>query len=439
MSESNDIYVHELLMLKLTNKLTKAQQAEIDALIARDPKVAERWEELLNFFQNNPIHRQHFEEMSSTDIMDGVFDKMKQRGNKQEKETPEELEPRAAEVWKVLEERFNKEEQLSRKSFEGMSQAEIAEGIMERKEYYKPRTSLLKKWLLIAAATIGIGTFSIYIFTKTNHSSQPLAGVHHNIPRGSVYLETADGDVFDLSDNVQFHKTGNGKVTLNNNRNILTFIADRNNGSRSKLVVPAGKEYAVRLSDGTEIKMNSGSILEFPFGFPGNTREITLTGEAYIKVATTPEKPFTVHTPDANIQVLGTEFNVATYNKGQATVSLVQGSVKVKAGEQEVVLKPGFQADYTTQKGINTQPFDKNNVLSWLEGKYEFNRIPLKEIIPILERWYDVKIIPDNPAVIEKTFKGQINKSEGIRSFLEMLELISDAEYYYKNDTIHIK
>lgn len=371
-------------MLKLTGGLNEDQQVEIDALIERDPEVNDAWNKIQEYYLGHPKRRTDFDSISTGDIMSGIKDKV---------------------------------------------------------TYPQQRSFRIGKLLTAVAAAAAIAGAGIFIYTilKTNHSSKVLSASHKNIPAKSVYLELRDGQIIDLSGGAQQQKTEDGQVILNNSRNTLTFIADKDNSGLNKLVVPAGKDYSVRLSDGTEIRMNAGSTLQFPFGFAGNSREISLTGEAYIKVATAADQPFTVHTPDATIQVLGTEFNVNTYNPGKAAISLVQGAVKVLADKQAVVLKPGFQADCSTQNGINTRPFDKNDVLSWLEGKYEFRETPLSEIIPILERWYDVKIITDHPAVAGKTFNVQINRSEGIEGFLEMLKIIRSADYYYKNDTIHIK
>lgn len=371
-------------MLKLTGGLSKDQQVELNALIERDPEVNRAWNNIQNYYLRHPKRRMDFDNVSTDDIMSRV---------------------------------------------------------KERVAYPQPRSFRIGKLLIAAAAAAAITGTGIFIYTilKTNHSSKVLSAVHKNIPAKSVYLELGSGQIIDLSSGEQHQKTEDGQVILNNSRNILTFIADKDNSGLNKLVVPPGKDYSIRLSDGTEIRMNAGSTLQFPFGFAGSSREISLTGEAYIKAATAADQPFTVHTPDATIQVLGTEFNVNTYNPGKAAISLVQGAVKVLADKHEVILKPGFQADYTTQKGINTHPFDKNDVLSWLEGRYEFRETPLSEIIPILERWYDVKIITDHPAVAGKTFNLQINRSEGIEGFLEMLKIIHSADYYYKHDTIHIK
>jgi transmembrane sensor len=371
-------------MLKLTGRLSKDQQVELDALIETDPEVNNAWNNIQEYFLRHPKRKRDFNNISTGDIMSGVINKVP----------------------------------YPKQGFFRIGKSGMA--------------------VAAAAAIAGAGIF-IYTILKTNHSSKVLSVVHKNIPAKSVYLELRNGQLIDLSRGEQHQETEDGQVILNNSRNTLTFVAGRDNNGLNKLVVPPGKDYSIRLSDGTEIRMNAGSTLQFPFGFAGSAREISLTGEAYIKVAKAANQPFTVHTPEATIQVLGTEFNVNTYNSGKAAISLVQGAVKVLADKQEVILKPGFQADYTTQKGINTHPFDKNDVLSWLEGKYDFRETPLSEIIPILERWYDVNIITDHPTVAEKTFNVQINRSEGIEGFLEMLKVIRTADYYYKNDTIHIK
>jgi len=441
MIAKDDIRTRALLMLKLTNSLNDADLAEINALIEHDPAVAKEWKEIYEFYSKEKQHKREFNNVSASDIMKGVREKMKVKRQPSEEEQARlnELfknEPDAKEVWNFLQEHMDNEN-LNNKSFEGLSESELTAEILTRRSYIKNKTSPVIK-LLLAAAVIGAAIF-IYTISKTNHSPKTLSDAQKTIPDHSVYLQLENNEIIDLSNAEQYPKTVDEQIKLKNSHNELTFSTDRGNVSRGKLVVPKGKEYSLRLADGTQIRLNAGSTLEFPFGLPGNTREITITGEAYVNVATLAEKPFIVHTALTDIQVLGTEFNVNTYNPEQATISLVQGAVKVKAGKEEVILKPGLQADYTTQKGINTYPFDKNNVLSWLEGKYQFNGTPLKEIIPILERWFDVTIKADDPTVIEKTFKGDIRRADGIKPFLDMLETVRDAQYYYKNDTIHIK
>ena len=68
------------------------------------------------------------------------------------------------------------------------------------------------------------------------------------------------------------------------------------------------------LPDGTKVYLNSETKLTYPNYFDGETREVTLSGEAYFEVAKDAEHRFIVHTPHhSQIEVLGTSFNVEAY------------------------------------------------------------------------------------------------------------------------------
>ena len=88
---------------------------------------------------------------------------------------------------------------------------------------------------------------------------------------------------------------------------------------QSDLSVPAGyasietaafERKEVKLADGSIILLNRKSELHYPEKFEGESREVYLVGEAFLEVAQMPEKPFIVHTKDANVVVMGTSFNL---------------------------------------------------------------------------------------------------------------------------------
>ena len=77
--------------------------------------------------------------------------------------------------------------------------------------------------------------------------------------------------------------------------------------------VPSGKRERITLPDGSEVWLNSGTLLLYPSAFIGQSREIYLVGEGYFKVRKRPEQPFIVRTKAMRVQVLGTEFNLSAY------------------------------------------------------------------------------------------------------------------------------
>ena len=162
----------------------------------------------------------------------------------------------------------------------------------------------------------------------------------------------------------------------------------------NRLIVPRGGEYRVELADGTLVYLNAESELQYPVTFIGESREVTLRGEAYFKVTKNNEKPFIVKSDDLSVQVWGTEFNLNTLNQeGYYAATLVEGSVEVKVpGRHSVFLEPSQQArvDCTTSDitclKVNTLPYT-----AWKDGKFVFNHEDMQHITMRLEKWYDVE------------------------------------------------
>jgi len=188
------------------------------------------------------------------------------------------------------------------------------------------------------------------------------------------------------------------------------------------------------------IWLNSATKLEFPLAFPGDTREITISGEAYLKVAKNAAKPFIVHLPHSTVQVLGTEFNVNTYDSGLVKVALVEGSVNMQAPTGTSKLAPGKQAVYRFGQPISQETFDARTVLSWQKGLFYFNDASLQEISKVLPRWYGIQVTIDDPSILSRTFSGIIDRNKPIEVFMEDLKMISRINAYRdKQNVLHFK
>ncbi|SFE45333.1 FecR family protein [Chitinophaga sp. CF118] len=229
----------------------------------------------------------------------------------------------------------------------------------------------------------------------------------------------------------------NGYVLHSNNKQ-LTYTGANGEATLATLTVPAGKYYNVVLDDGTIVSMNAASKLKFPMKFKGNTREITISGEAYLQIALDASHPFIVHLPDSYVQVLGTEFNVNTYDSGTVKVSLVKGKVKMNAGTDSIILQEGNAASYTGT-ALKVDPFDENEVLSWKSGMLTFSGISIDEIArKILPRYLDIHLVID-PSASGKKFTGVIDRNKPIEDFLYHLTITNEITHYTKNGVIHLQ
>jgi len=149
-----------------------------------------------------------------------------------------------------------------------------------------------------------------------------------------------------------------------------------------------GNRITVELSDQSEVILNSKSTLSYPNLFRFN-RSLKLDGEAYFSVHK--GSTFTVKTKNGEVQVLGTKFNVSSFND-YLEVVCYEGKVKVlsKGSSQILMLGEYFRLyDTNTEKGkeLNqTKP-------SWLQSESSFKKIPFKYVIEKFERQYGAEVI----------------------------------------------
>jgi len=205
-----------------------------------------------------------------------------------------------------------------------------------------------------------------------------------------------------------------------------------NSAQLARLIVPPGKDYSLRLPDGTNVTLNAATTIEMPLAF-GESREVTVKGEAYFQVAKNERKPFRVHLPKSTVQVLGTSFNVNTYDSSQVKVALESGAVKMSTNDGDVLLAPGKAVRYHPGLRPVAAGFDPHAVLSWKSGYYVFENTPVGAIAEVIERTYGVKVILDSKATAEKTYSSRLEKGAPLEQFLERLKTLNNINYQFEN------
>jgi len=213
------------------------------------------------------------------------------------------------------------------------------------------------------------------------------------------------------------------------------------------LTIPRGGQYQLVLSDGTRIWLNADTKIKYPVNFvEGEPRNLELVyGEAYFKVSPSSKHQgcvFRVISDVQEVEVLGTEFNIKAYNDEQHLVTtLVEGTVKVAVDEEKLLLFPNDQVIM----GVDGKSLEKHKVnvdydIAWVRGYFNFKDKPLKDIMKVLSRWYDVDIVFDSKALQDTKFSGLLNRKQNIEDILEGIQHIKSINAYeIKNKTITIK
>lgn len=177
----------------------------------------------------------------------------------------------------------------------------------------------------------------------------------------------------------------------------MFFYSISNTVECKQFAVKLGEHAQIKLTDGTKIWLNAGSVLKYPKEFKGDTREVYLSGEAFFDVAKDKKHPFIIHTNKMDTKVLGTSFNVQAYpDQTTQEVSVATGRVNVKSTvtEENVYVTPGQKVVFKSQDN-KLQAFKDvpvNTISLWRKNIMVFEETPLSEVVATINRNYNVAI-----------------------------------------------
>ncbi|WMI64134.1 DUF4974 domain-containing protein [Aestuariibaculum sp. YM273] len=318
-----------------------------------------------------------------------------------------------------------------------------------REEKRKERRLKIYRWSSYAAAILVvallIGNFVFNgLFDNSKDQLVPII-VNNNIKPGEnkAVLTLDDGEeiIFTKGTSMQTQNAiSDGEEIIysaNSNSTELVF---------NTLTIPRGGRFFIRLSDGTQVWLNSESQLKYPVSFiEGEMREVELVyGEAYFDVSHSSEHGgthFKVLNNNQEVEVLGTTFNIKTYNEDQSVyTTLVTGKVMLTANGAHQFLAPGEQVKLTKSNGkMIKNKVNTNTVISWIDGNFDFNNVPLGEIMKVLSRWYDMDVRFRDENLKDQRFTGRLSKNHSIEDVLSSIkgaEIISNYEINNKQLTI---
>lgn len=217
----------------------------------------------------------------------------------------------------------------------------------------------------------------------------------------------------------------------------------------NSVTTPTGGQFHFALPDGTVIWLNAASTLRFPSNFASlPERRVYLQGEAYFEVTNmktvlgmkkrAQRIPFIVHTNDQEVKVMGTEFNINSYDYDKSVkTTLVSGLLQVSSPTDSLIIKPGMRT-YTTGNKLNADKADVALDIAWKNGDFAFASENLGRVMIKIARWYNVEVIYTDRNIKNKPFSGNISKYKTISEVLKLIQITGEIKYKIEGKKVTI-
>lgn len=299
----------------------------------------------------------------------------------------------------------------------------------------------VRKYLTVAAALITFAFIGYYLYKSFNPVSeeQRLTSIYGDdvAPGGNrATITLSDGTVIELSaDQDGVIASGSG-LSYSDGEKLMDASKEI---QYATLNTPRGGQYRLTLPDGSKVILNAESSVRYPTAFTEKERKVELEGEAFFDVKENKAHPFVVATDKQQVTVTGTTFNVNAYGDNNRTITtLVTGSVNVtsKTNSVTATLKPGQEATLSNGN-IKTKEVDTHVATGWADGVFVFKYKTLAEILPQLERWYDIKV--DINPIPNEEFYSEINRNMPLSAVLKAIEKTSDVRFEIKERRLTLK
>ena len=207
-----------------------------------------------------------------------------------------------------------------------------------------------------------------------------------------------------------------------------------------------GETRTLTLPDGSAVTLNGNSSLRYARRWSDHeTRELWLDGEGFFEVktirhATGQKVNFQVHTSQVDVNVLGTGFNVSD-RRGRTSVVLQHGVVQVvdrtRPGES-VLMQPGERVVREPNRLLTKEQVDPQQFLTWQQRQLLFYNTRLADIFAQLEDSYGVRVVCDDPRLLNETFSGAV-PTDSLPLFFQKIEKLFAVGVTREGDTYRLR
>ncbi|WP_430906986.1 FecR family protein [Maribacter sp. 2-571] len=202
------------------------------------------------------------------------------------------------------------------------------------------------------------------------------------------------------------------------------------NSLNTHIATQFAENKTITLPDNSNVILNAGSQLSYDEDQWDTERNLTLSGEAFFKVAK--GKKFTVATDAGTVTVLGTQFNVVQ-REGYFKVSCYEGLVSVSIAGEETRLPAG--KTLTIIRGaVSAASVTKNGKPSWIDKESTFQSVPLRFVLDEFERQHNVEVVT-KAIDLDKVYTGTFS-NDNTELALKSISIPSQIKFKFEGNKV---
>ncbi len=217
-------------------------------------------------------------------------------------------------------------------------------------------------------------------------------------------------------------------------KNKVKKVTSTSTGNRIIRVLAENHAKRILLPDSSEILLNKGASLSYSVDF-SHQRKVDLKGEAFFDVKKKNGKNFIISTPQSEIEVLGTSFNV-NCSSVQEVVSVMTGKVKVSGSQRSVILLPGKKS-ILANGDVAVYESDINE-MAWRTRSFDFKGQKLKEVLPLFENYFSITFEVVERENLNCSFTGKFSEPT-LQEIITILETTLNLHATVKNNIYYLE
>lgn len=333
---------------------------------------------------------------------------------------------------------------------------DILTSILNYPQLHKQKSIVLWTRIAVAAAIlIATVTGLLYFGDQVGLPGrvQDVAAVNDVAPgKQGATLTLANGKKIRLSNTLNgvIAKEGGINVTKAANGQLVYVIAKEaaetsiNGAGRSlkktynTLSTANGETYRVLLPDGSLVVLNATSSLTYAASLiEDGKRQVKLNGEGYFEISKDKAHPFVVKTNKQEVEVLGTHFNINSYDdEGAEKTTLLEGNIKMTAAGAAKLLKPGQQGKLEGNK-LSVSDVDTDLAVAWKNNEFTFESESITTVMKMVERWYNVEVVYLGDKTSEK-FSGRVSRFDNVSKVLKIVASTGYVQFKIEGRKIYV-